>query len=224
MTDGAPKKEEAPFKAMIFDCDGVLVDSRQAHVLYFNRVRAAVGLPVLSPEEEDYVFCHAVEDSLRRVIPAARLDEARRAAADQSLDDLLPAVVPQPGVRDLLAFLPELGLKIAVNTNAGHEAHLILDAVGLAGYFDLVVTAADVSRPKPDPEGVASILQTLGVSPDEAVFIGDSDVDRRTAQAAGVTFWAFRNKSLDAEGHIDDFLLLREALPAFFQRVASAVG
>lgn len=223
MTDPAPSPH-APFKAVIFDCDGVLVDSRQAHALYFNRVRAAVGLPSLTLDEEDYVFTHAVEDSLRRIIPAQSLDDARQAAADQSLDDLLPAIVPQPGVRDLLARLPELGLKTAVNTNAGREAHLILETVGLTGCFDVVVTAADVARPKPDPEGVTRILSELGVTADEAVFIGDSEVDRLTAQAAGVTFWAFRNKALAADGHIDDFHLLREALPAFFRRSAPAAG
>lgn len=64
------------------------------------------------------------------------------------------------------------------------------------------MTSGKVSHPKPNPEGVHSILETLEPHPHEVAYIGDSIVDEQTARAAGVAFWAYKNSRLAAHHHV----------------------
>ena len=75
-------------------------------------------------------------------------------------------------------------------------------------HFDLVVTSLDVLQPKPHPESLHKILSFFNIRPQEACFIGDSDVDRETSQRAGVLFIAYRNDNIKADYHLSHFSLL----------------
>jgi phosphoglycolate phosphatase-like HAD superfamily hydrolase len=72
----------------------------------------------------------------------------------------------------------------------------------LTNDFDLVVSALDVARPKPDPECLHKIRAHFAVDPDEMLYIGDSPLDAQAAAAAGVPFIAFQNPDLPADHHI----------------------
>jgi HAD superfamily hydrolase (TIGR01509 family) len=78
----------------------------------------------------------------------------------------------------------------------------VLEEHGLDGYFDLVVTAADVLHPKPHPEPLLKILDHFGIAPHHLVYIGDSKLDELSAKAAGVTLVAYDNPRLSADYHI----------------------
>jgi phosphoglycolate phosphatase-like HAD superfamily hydrolase len=69
---------------------------------------------------------------------------------------------------------------------------MLLDVFGLASYFTCVMTASKVQNPKPHPESLLKVLAHYGLSPAEALFVGDSDVDRQAAKAAGVPFVAYK--------------------------------
>ena len=71
--------------------------------------------------------------------------------------------------------------------------------------FDLVVSAQDVSHPKPHPESFARILEHFRLSPENAIYIGDSRVDEKFAANAGVPFVAYRNPELTADYYLDSF-------------------
>jgi phosphoglycolate phosphatase-like HAD superfamily hydrolase len=90
----------------------------------------------------------------------------------------------------------------------------LLTAYGLSGYFDKVVTAFDVSNPKPAPDALYDILGFFDCGPDEAIYIGDSAVDQHHAEAAGVRLIAFKNNDLKAEYHVASFTEIRP-LPPF---------
>jgi len=78
-----------------------------------------------------------------------------------------------------------------------------MERFNLQPYFELVVTALDVKHPKPHPESIGKILEAFHLEREEAVFIGDSEVDQQTARASGVRFVAYKNRELDAAFHIE---------------------
>ena len=81
----------------------------------------------------------------------------------------------------------------------------VLKEHGLEGQFDIVISSLDVEHPKPAPDALCKILDGLHVSPQEAVYIGDSEIDEVTAKAAKVPFVAYKNRSLSADHYVEHF-------------------
>ncbi len=93
-------------------------------------------------------------------------------------------------VFDVLGQLKSAGIKMAVVTNKESRfTQAVMQAHHLESYFDVVISGDTLGSKKPDPQGINLCLQTLGVQPDEAIFIGDSSVDAKTAQNAGLRVW-----------------------------------
>ena len=97
---------------------------------------------------------------------------------------------------------------LAVASNRGKSLVPVLQALGLDGFFELMVGSSMVSRPKPHPECLRKILDYFRVAPEQALYIGDSEVDRLLAEAAGVPLAAYKNPSLQARYHLRDHLEL----------------
>ena len=197
-------------QGVIFDCDGVLFDSREVNIHFYNRILDYFGLGPMNSDQEEFVHMHSVMDSLRYILPPKcldRLDEVRRHV---NYNELLPYMRMEEGVPDLLDLLRSKGLRIAINTNRTTTMDLLLQMHGLANFFWPVMTAGQVSRPKPHPESMYRILEMWSVSPASVAFIGDSMVDQATAGSSGVPFWAYKNQYLEGEMLIPDFWTLRE--------------
>lgn len=199
-------------KGIIFDCDGVLFDSRDVNIKFYNEIRKFFDLPTMSPEQEEFVHTHSVQDSFRHILPPGYEAEFSRIRDQLDYSRLLPYMRMEEGLRELMEFLAGKPLKTAINTNRTTTMNLLLTTFGLEKYFWPVVTAADVSRPKPHPESLFKILDYWSVMPHEVVFIGDSVVDQETAMGAQTPFWAFKNECLHAQMLIPDFWALREFL------------
>ena len=202
----------AGISAVIFDCDGVLIDSKQANVRFYNLILREMGLPEMRPEDEEYVHSQTVTESIRYLVSDSRLDSAFHTARRISYSSVLPYIRPQQNIEAALRQLAGKGYLLAVNTNRTNTIDLILDKFGLASYFNLVVTASTVEHPKPHPESLYYILGQWSLSPRKAVFIGDTEVDSRTAMTAGVPFWAYQNQALSADCHISDHLQVVQKL------------
>ncbi len=202
----------ANLKGIIFDCDGVLFDSRAVNIKFYNDLRAFFDLPPMSEQEEEFVHTHSVGDSFRQILPDGY--EAQLPKVRDKLDytKLLPYMRMEDGLVELMEFLARKTLKTAINTNRTTTMNLLLTEFGLEKYFWPVVTAADVSRPKPHPESLFKILDQWSLRPHEVAFIGDSIVDQETAMGAQTPFWAFKNESLQAQMLIPDFWTLRDFL------------
>ena len=110
--------------------------------------------------------------------------------ADLDPDEFAPAYVGAlhfdvlPGVFEALERLRALGLELAVVANWDLGLYRLLEEVGLARYFKVVVHAAR----KPAPDGLLRALGELGIDPGRALHIGDDDADRDAAKAAGMRF------------------------------------
>ena len=197
---------------VVFDCDGVLIDSRMANMAYYNRIREIGGLGPMSLEEEDYAHMHSVRETLARIFP--REMHGRLGEFAETVDyerEILPMVRPEPGLHACLDTLRAHGLRLAIFTNRGRGMGAVLDSFKLRPYFDLVMTVADV-KAKPAPDGLLRIAESWKRPPEALVFVGDSLLDALAAEAAGACFVAYRNPRLQARGYVDSFAELEQAL------------
>ncbi len=192
-------------KGVIFDCDGVLFDSLASNRIYYNAILSRLGMEPMTQSQEAYVHAHAVRESLAHIIPPERRDEME--AAVRSVDyrkEILPNLVPEPGLVQLLGRLRARGYKLGISTNRTNTMSWLADRFGLNIYFSPIATAG-CYMPKPSPESLHVIMNKWKLGKHEVVFLGDTSVDERTARLAGVRFWAYKSPNLNAEMHVTDF-------------------
>jgi HAD superfamily hydrolase (TIGR01509 family) len=195
-----------PFLAVVFDCDGVMFESRQANINFYNHLLAHFRLPLLREEQVAYIHMATADESIRYVFKGTPyLEQALAYRLQVDYTPFVRDMLPEPGLKELLALLkPRCGLAVA--TNRSNTIQKVIEYHGLAGYFDIVVSSLDVARPKPHPESLLKILDFFSIRPDQALYVGDSSVDAETAKAASVPFVAYKNKNLDAAFHVEQLL------------------
>ena len=190
--------------AVIFDCDGVLFDSRQANIRFYNHLLEHFGHPCMEEEDVAYVHMHTADESIRRIF--RRSPHLEAALAYRLNVDYFPFIrdmVMEPGLREVLACLGlETGLGVA--TNRSNTIGAVLQHHELEGFFDVVISSLDVRRPKPHPEGLLRILDHFDIRAPQALYVGDSTVDADTALAARVPFVAYKDTGLRADYHAQD--------------------
>jgi len=185
-------------KGIVFDCDGVLFESRAANLAYYNAVLVEFGEPPVQPQETDRAhLCHtaASPQVFATLLGAKRGAEALVMAASLDFRRFIPDMLPEPFVDETLAALA-LRFPLAVATNRGNSMHEILQHFNLARHFQAVVTSRDVVRPKPHPDMLHLAASRLGLGEEELLFIGDSELDQAAAREAGVSFVAYRNDTM----------------------------
>ena len=200
-------------KAMIFDCDGVLFDSREANIKFYNHILARFKLPAMTEEMIEYVHMHTVDQSIEYLFKdTPYLEEAQRYRLhEMDYTPFLKEMVMEPGLREVLTVLKEK-YKLAVATNRSTSIGHVLEEFGLSDFFDMVVSSLDVENTKPHPECVHKILQAFSLEPNEALYVGDSEIDAKTAQNAQVPFVAYKNASLPAQYHIESLTQILKIL------------
>ncbi|MBP1713220.1 MAG: Haloacid dehalogenase domain protein hydrolase [Deltaproteobacteria bacterium] len=188
-------KPISPVRCVIYDCDGVLFDSLDNNERFYNRVCAALGRAPVRPEELPFLHMHTVQEALPFLFPGKPdlVKKAHQFILTINPNDFIPYMKMEPNLLEALDTLKQRGVRRAINTNRTNSMQFILDAFSLRPYFELVVTALDVQNPKPHPESVKRILDAFRLGPEEAVFVGDSEIDRRTAEAADIRFIAYKN-------------------------------
>ncbi len=209
----------AEVSCVIYDCDGVLFDSLEANQRLYNRIAESMGREPLSPEELAYCHTHTVFESLRCMFPDDPALEAKAAEFLKTKVDFRDFIVylrMEPNLLEALAEVRKRGVSTAISTNRTTSMKHVMERFNLWSYFDMVVTALDVEKPKPAPESVEKILRELNVDRGAVLFIGDSHVDSETARSSGVRFIAYKNRDLSSTdpsfGYIDDHLKLLEFL------------
>lgn len=192
-------------KLVGFDCDGVLFDSRQANIAFYNAILDRFGQPRLTEQATDYVHSHTFRESLDYIFQDfPDIDAVLEYCRTLDYQPFIPMMQEEPHLREFLHYLRP-AFKTALATNRTTTTHVVLEQHRLADQFDLVVCALDVSRPKPHPESFWRILEHFGLRPDQVIYIGDSLVDEEFAANAGVPLIAFRNPNLKAAYHLESF-------------------
>jgi HAD superfamily hydrolase (TIGR01509 family) len=199
---------------IIYDCDGVLIDSRDSNEAFYNHILAHFGLPAMDPGQLEAVHVSTSEAAIDYLFAGSPfLTEAQ--AYQRTVDNrsFICMLRLEPHVRETLRQLrPRYFTAIA--TNRGRSLPLVLKYLGLEDLFDLTVSSYEVTHPKPHPECLWKILNHFRLEPPQAWYVGDSEVDRLVALEAGVPFVAYKNPGLSAPFHIQDHLELLELLGA----------
>ena len=188
---------------VVFDCDGVMFDTTNANMAYYNEILKHLGRPALTPEQFAYCHSHTADQSIAHLFDDARdIEKAQSYRKNMSYVPFLKYMVLEPFLKPLLeALRPKY--KTAIATNRSDTMDQVLSEHRLEGYFDLVVSSIDVERPKPYPDPLIKILEQLKIKAKCALYVGDSEIDQMAAKAADVTFIAYQNRSLSADFHID---------------------
>jgi phosphoglycolate phosphatase len=202
-------------KLVIFDCDGVMFDSKDANRKYYNDLLEKFGYPLMDREEEDYVHSHNVLDSVSYIFRRHPHEIDKVHAYRQFLDytPYLQYMRIEPDLKEFLKFLkPQF--YTAISTNRSTTMPAVMRMHNLESYFDMVVTSLDVQQPKPHAEALLKILDHFKLSADQAVYIGDSMVDREHTAGVDMRLISFKNPELPAEFHVNSFLDI-PGLPIF---------
>lgn len=181
------KKEE--IKAIIFDVDGVLVDSFDASVEYFGDFFEAAGYVAPTREEYRHMFHLSLDDMIRLIAknPDAQEFQRIREIAGHIKYPIEKMKLTDGSVDVIRTLSKEYRLGIVTGR---HEdgAEDYLKHSGLEEYFETVVHYGHYKNPKPHPEPLLIALKRLGVSPEEAIYVGDQKTDLESAKAAGIPF------------------------------------
>ena len=191
-------------KVIAFDCDGVMFDTRKANREYYNQLLAHFGRRPMSEDQMDFVHINTVEKSVALLFDPVQRNAVNSYRKEMGYLRFIKYMVIEPDLKSLLTGLREK-YRTAVATNRTDTMDRVLDEFDLTNQFDLVVTALDVTNPKPAPDCLDKVAQMFQAAPSEVMYIGDSILDQQAARAAGTQFVAFANPDLEAEKHIRSF-------------------
>jgi phosphoglycolate phosphatase/AHBA synthesis associated protein len=173
-------------RAVLFDLDGVLIDSYELWFELLNAAARELGAPPIPREIYRECWGQGVEADVEAFFPGRTAAELIR-YYDAHYADHRAHLRVAPEAPAVLQKLRERGVLTAVITNTTSPlAGIVVRTAGLAP--DLVIGGNDVPHAKPAPDMVEAACRRLGASADEAIVVGDSRYDREAARAAGVRF------------------------------------
>ncbi len=185
------------YKAVIYDCDGVIFDSLEANYVFYSKVMEHFGKSPLDRKNDEIMnllHTYSSRDVLARFFTEDDdYDAALGFAGSIDYRELLPFMRMEEGFRETLEALRG-DMLLAICTNRSTSMEMVLEHFGLTEYFSCVMTASRVRNPKPHPEPLLKILEQFAILPGEALFVGDSELDRLASEAAGVPFIAYRSE------------------------------
>lgn len=183
------EKTSGRVRALVFDLDGTLIDSKQDLVNSVNATLQAIGREELPADlVASYVGSGApvlISRALGGSPDSEELQRALKYFLSHYEEHKLDNTRAYPGVREALVQLNGMPMGVLTNKPANISVR-ILEALGLAPFFQVIYGGNSFASKKPDPLGANTVLGDLKVSANEAVMVGDSEVDVQTARNAGM--------------------------------------
>lgn len=192
------------YDTVIFDLDGTLLDTLEDLAASANFVLTGYGFPARKIEE----IRSFVGNGVARLIELAIPDGTNNPQYEQCLADfrhhyaknMRNKTNPYPGILELLKRLARKNYKLAIVSNKFDMAVKELNRVYFGEYINVAIGESKGVSKKPAPDTVLKALEELGSDVTKAVYIGDSEVDVKTAQNAGIlcigVTWGFRNREV----------------------------
>ena len=192
-------------KAIIFDLDGTLANTLTTLAYYGNKTLEHIGLGPVETQKFRYLVGRGIVVLMQDMLlacgkePNDELVESMvRDFNDMYLKDTMYLTDAYDGIREMLASLKRDGYKLAVCSNKPDAATQKVVAALFGDTFDLVLGKREEFPRKPEPDSVLYIARQLGVSSDECLYVGDTDTDMQTGNAAAMTtvgvLWGFRDQ------------------------------
>lgn len=189
-------------RSILFDLDGTLLDTLDDLANSVNYALRTHHLPERSHTEIRSFLGNGIRNLMLDAIGRGMSDEAFEPVFQTFrtyyVEHCLDKSKPFAGIIDLLKALQQRGITMAVVSNKLHPAVVELNERFFKDYITSAVGESATVRRKPNPDAVLAALSELGCSKDEAVYVGDSEVDLHTAQNAGMqcmlVLWGFRDE------------------------------
>ena len=191
------------YRNVIFDLDGTLLNTLDDLGDAGNYACRQMGWPEHSIEAYKYFVGNGMEKLVERFTPeACRTPQQLKAAYDIFMpyynEHKEDKTVPYTGIPELLARLKNEGVQIAVLTNKAHHLAGPVMERYFPGMFPFVQGALPGKPTKPDPTLLHELMERMGAGEEDTLFVGDSNVDIRTAKNGGLTgcgvLWGFRGR------------------------------
>jgi len=192
-----------PYKAILFDVDGTLLNTLEDLSDAVNRVLAGKGFPTHKLEAYRYFIGDGSAMLITRALPEEkRNDDTIRSCIEIFIEDYgrnwNVRTKPYDGVTEMLDALMARGLKIAALSNKPHEfTKRCVNDLLPNWTFEVVLGYRDAVPLKPDPASALEVAKRLNIPPVDFLFLGDSAVDMKTAIAAGMypvgVLWGYRS-------------------------------
>ena len=194
-------------KLVIFDLDGTLFNTTVAMSACGNYALERLGLPLLAPEEYARFSGGSVRAFVCAALAAAgdgaaeNYDEFWKLYLEKNGTLTEEANVPYEGVEAVLATLKEKGVRLAVlsNKDEGSCIPIVENAFG-KGVFDRIFGGKEGVPSKPDPTAAFALMREFGVSAEDCLYVGDTEIDMQTGQNAGVetvaALWGYRAREV----------------------------
>jgi phosphoglycolate phosphatase len=190
-------------KAVIFDLDGTLLDTLEDIAFSMNAALVTLGAPVHPSADYRRYVGQGLDTLARLVLPRGRQDETIVRQCVAAMRAVYAGrwsheTRPYPGIDAVLTSLRQAGVRCAVCSNKAHDFTVRMVTHFFGDNAFTVIVGGGQFAPKPDPAGVLHIAARMGIAPGEILYVGDSDVDMKTAVNAGMfpagVTWGFRSK------------------------------
>ena len=202
-------------KAVIFDLDGVMVESEDAHIEAEKQTFLKFGLRISSEELHNYTGTTAkvmFTDLIAKYKLMTTFEEINRQKEKLLLKFLRQDAEPTKGVLDLVKKLKKKGVQLAIASSSPKKlVDYVLDKLAVRGFFHVVLTAENVEHSKPNPEIFLKAAEKLGVKPSQCLVVEDAKLGVAAAKQAGMKCIGYRNPHSgnqdlsEADIVIDDF-------------------
>ncbi len=192
-------------KACIFDLDGTLADTLESIVYSVQETLIEMKLSKITKDQcREFVGNGArylMEQSIRAAgdTDGERIDEAMKVYRRIFAKNCTYHVTLYEGIKEMADALKDRGVKLGVLSNKPHaQAYQVVMEMFGEGTFDCICGQQEHIKRKPDPEGLFRMLKEMNVSPEECLYVGDSEVDVETGRNGGIktigVTWGFRTK------------------------------
>lgn len=183
--------------AFIWDFDGTLVDSYQASLDVLELIHANHGLAFDRSAVLAYVLKESIGSHLRHLVETHDLVfEELLAFFNQGQEERDHMISLMPHAEEALRFTKDKGIRNFIYTHKGASTQAVLETLGIADYFQEVITSANGFVRKPHPEGVDYLLDKYGLDKASTYYIGDRSLDMKVAENAGI--WSINLTQADS--------------------------
>ena len=180
------KKTARRFQAILFDIDGTLLDTTELLFQAFEHTLDAHKLPVHNRDVIGALIGKHIVKIYTNLAPGIDPQILIDTHSGFQKNNLHLAII-FPNTQKVLETLKKAGIKLGVISNRIRTSRPSLKRAGIFDYFDTIVTAGEVTHPKPHPEMIEKALAHLHVKPEKALIVGDTESDILTGKNAGVT-------------------------------------
>lgn len=195
-------------KLLIFDLDGTLVDSSVDITNAINHAIEPAGIAPLTTKKVISMVGYGITQLVEGIVPPEFSEEVLKRFLQHYSGHIIDNTRPYPGVTETLSKLGNYKKSVISNKKEALSKE-VMDRLGLSGFFDFILGSDSTTERKPSPEPIYKALKQAGVTKNEAIIIGDSDIDIKAGKAAGIktlaVTYGFRKKEdLTGADHIID--------------------